>query len=78
MAKAVQEIDWSDITDALPAFFTMLLIPLTFSIAHGLAIGVIVYAVAKTAAGRRKQVHWLIYALAGAFALQYAFLPVSL
>jgi AGZA family xanthine/uracil permease-like MFS transporter len=77
MTKAVAEIDWSDLTEALPAFFTMLLIPLTFSISHGLAIGVIVYAVVKTAAGRGREVHWLIYALAAAFALQYALLPVS-
>jgi AGZA family xanthine/uracil permease-like MFS transporter len=47
MAKAVQETDWSELTDAPPAFFTMLLIPLSFSISHGPAIGVIMYALVK-------------------------------
>jgi len=76
MVRAVKDIRWEDMTEAIPAFFTMLLMPLTFNISHGLAVGIIVYAVVKTGARRWKEVHWLMYALAGAFVLRYAFLPV--
>jgi adenine/guanine/hypoxanthine permease len=76
MIRAVREIDWPDATEALPAFFTILLMPFTFNISHGLAAGIVVYAVAKLAAGRGREVHWLMYALAVLFVLRYAFLPV--
>jgi AGZA family xanthine/uracil permease-like MFS transporter len=75
MVRAVREIDWSDLTEAAPAFFTALLMPLTFNISHGLAAGIVVYALVKTAARRWREVHWLIYALAVLFVLRYAFLP---
>lgn len=76
MVRAVREIDWSDITEAAPAFFTALLMPLTFNISHGLAAGIVVYALVKLAAGRGREVHWLMYGLAVLFVLRYAFLPV--
>ncbi|PYQ55104.1 MAG: hypothetical protein DMF53_28580 [Acidobacteria bacterium] len=75
MVRAVKEIDWSDMTEAAPAFFTALLMPLTFNISHGLAAGIIVYALVKLAARRGREVHWLMYALAVLFLLRYAFLP---
>ncbi|HEX9940389.1 MAG TPA: NCS2 family permease, partial [Thermoanaerobaculia bacterium] len=75
MVRAVREIDWSDLTEAAPAFFTALVMPLTFNISHGLAAGIVVYALVKTAARRWREVHWLIYALAVLFVLRYAFLP---
>jgi adenine/guanine/hypoxanthine permease len=75
MVRAVREIDWSDLTEAAPAFFTALVMPLTFNISHGLAAGIVVYALAKTAARRWREVHWLMYVLAGLFLLRYALLP---
>lgn len=75
MVQAVREIDWSDPTEAAPAFFTALLMPLTFNISHGLAAGIVVYAVVKLAARRGREVHWLMYALAVLFLLRYALLP---
>jgi adenine/guanine/hypoxanthine permease len=75
MVRAVKEIEWSDMTEAAPAFFTALLMPLTFNISHGLAAGIIVYALVKLAARRGREVHWLMYALAVLFLLRYAFLP---
>ncbi len=62
----MREIDWDDPTEAAPAFFTALLMPLTFNISHGLAGGIVVYALVKTAAGRWREVHWLMYAAGGA------------
>jgi AGZA family xanthine/uracil permease-like MFS transporter len=76
MMRAVREIEWPDATEALPAFFTILLMPFTFNISHGLAAGIVVYALAKLASGRGREVHWLMYALAVLFVLRYAFLPV--
>ena len=75
MVRAVREIDWSDTTEAAPAFFTALLMPLTFNISHGLAAGIIVYVVSKVAARRWREAHWLMYVLAGLFLLRYALLP---
>jgi AGZA family xanthine/uracil permease-like MFS transporter len=75
MVRAVREIDWSDMTEAAPAFFTALLMPLTFNISHGLAAGIVVYVLVKMAARRWSEVHWLMYVLAVLFVLRYAFLP---
>jgi adenine/guanine/hypoxanthine permease len=75
MVRAVREIDWSDLTEAAPAFFTAILMPLTFNISHGLAAGIVVYALAKLAARRGREVHWLMYVLAVLFVLRYALLP---
>ena len=47
MAGGLKLIDWDDITDAAPAIVTALTMPLTFSIAHGIALGFITYAVIK-------------------------------
>jgi AGZA family xanthine/uracil permease-like MFS transporter len=75
MVRAVREIDWSDATEAAPAFFTAILMPLTFNISHGLAAGIVVYALVKLAARRGREVHWLMYVLAVLFVLRYALLP---
>jgi adenine/guanine/hypoxanthine permease len=75
MVRAVAEIDWADPTEAAPAFFTAILMPLTFNISHGLAAGIVVYALVKLAARRGREVHWLMYVLAVLFVLRYAFLP---
>jgi adenine/guanine/hypoxanthine permease len=76
MVRAVREIDWTDTTEAAPAFFTALLMPLTFNISHGLAAGIVVYVLVKLAARRWREVHWLMYVLAVLFVLRYALLPV--
>jgi AGZA family xanthine/uracil permease-like MFS transporter len=76
MVRVVREIEWDDPTEAAPAFLTALLMPLTFNITHGLAAGIFVYTLAKLAAGRRREIHPLIAALAVLFVLRYAFLPV--
>jgi AGZA family xanthine/uracil permease-like MFS transporter len=74
MMRCITKIDWSEYSDAIPAFLTLIVMPLTFSIAHGLAIGFISYAVIKALSGRAKEVHWLVYFLAALFALRYIFI----
>lgn len=66
MAKSLRDLDWEDITDYAPAIITALSMPLTFSIASGIGIGFITYAVIKLLAGKAGQVSgavWLIAAL---------------
>ena len=74
MMQNIKKIKWEDFTEAIPAFLTIILMPLTFSIANGLALGFISYPLVKVAAGRSKEVHWLVYILAGIFLLRYIFL----
>jgi AGZA family xanthine/uracil permease-like MFS transporter len=72
MIRAVREVDWMDFTEALPAFLTMALMPLTFSITDGMAVGFITYALLKLVTGRGKEVNWLIYLFAVLFVVRYA------
>jgi AGZA family xanthine/uracil permease-like MFS transporter len=67
----VVRIEWGDITEAVPAFLTLALMPMTFNISHGLAAGFVSYAGMKLAAGRGREVHWLVYVIAVLFALRY-------
>jgi len=74
MMKCVSRIDWTEYSDAIPAFLTLIVMPLTFSISHGLAVGFISYPVVKALSGRGREVHWLVYLLAGLFVLRYIFI----
>jgi len=71
MMKCIKRIDWDDYSEAIPAFLTLIIMPLTSSIAHGLAIGFISYPLIKALSGRAKEVHWLVYSLAALFVLRY-------
>lgn len=66
MVSPVKEIDFSDYTEAIPAFLTMIIMPLTFSIAEGIVFGVLSYIVLKAATGKFKQIPILTY-FVGAF-----------
>ena len=74
MLRNVRHIRWDDATEAIPAFLTMLLMPLTVSITDGIAFGFISFAVLKVSAGRVSDVDWLVFLFAGLFVLRYAFL----
>ncbi|MEW6127735.1 MAG: NCS2 family permease [Acidobacteriota bacterium] len=72
MMRNVRDIDWDDFTESLPAFLTMAMIPLTFSITDGIAFGFIAYALLKLVSGRWREAHWLVYLFAFLFVLRYA------
>lgn len=74
MLRAVLDVAWDDPTEAVPAFVTLVAMPLTFSIANGLALGFITYPVIKVIAGRSREVTVLVYALAALFILRFAYL----
>jgi len=71
MMKSVSLIQWDDVTEAIPAFLTIAIIPLTLSITDGVAFGFISLAVLKIVSGKAKQVHWLIYFFAALFIIRY-------
>ncbi len=74
MMRSVTAIRWDDLTEAIPALLTMLAMPLTFSIANGLALGFIFYPLLKLLTGRGREVSPLVYVLAVVFVLRYAYL----
>ncbi len=76
MLRNVVHIDWDDITESLPAFLMLLMMPLTFSITEGFAFGFISYSFLKLITGKGKQVHWLIYLFAVLFVIRYVWLTV--
>ena len=69
MMKSVQAIPFSDVSEGFPAFLIIACIPLTSSIADGLAFGFIAYPLAKAAVGKWRQVPALLYWIAGLFLL---------
>ena len=74
MMSAVKEIDFSDSTEYAPAVITIAAMPLTFSIAHGIAFGFIAYAGIKLLAGRLSDVRPAVAILAALFVAKFAFL----
>jgi AGZA family xanthine/uracil permease-like MFS transporter len=74
MLTVVKVMNWEDMTIAIPAFLTIVTIPLTFSITNGIGIGFVSYVIVKALSGKFKDVHPLMYFVALAFALYFAFL----
>jgi AGZA family xanthine/uracil permease-like MFS transporter len=74
MLHSITKIDWRDYTESIPAFMVIILMPLSFSIATGIAFGFISYAALKLFTGRGRQVSWLIYLLAVLFILRFVYL----
>ena len=71
MLRNVTQIDWEDITESIPAFLTMLMMPLSFSITDGIGFGFISLAFLKLVTGRRKEIHPVIYYFAFFFIACY-------
>ena len=74
MMSHVAEIDWNQYVIAIPAFLTILAIPLTFSIANGLAFGFTAYALLRILRGEFRRVNWLVYVLAALFLIRFYYL----
>jgi AGZA family xanthine/uracil permease-like MFS transporter len=72
MARGLRAVEWDDAAEAIPAFLVVVGVPLTFSIADGLALGFIAHPLLRAATGRRPGA--LLTAIAALFALRYAFL----
>jgi AGZA family xanthine/uracil permease-like MFS transporter len=77
MVASASRIDWDEPRVAVPAFLTILTIPLTYSIATGLSFGIISFAVLELATGRGRRQHWMLYLLAVLFLLRFVYLHGS-
>ena len=77
MTESIGRVIWSDFTEAIPAFVTLLATPLTFSIATGLSLGLISYTLVKVAAGRFREVSPVIWILTLLFIFRYAYLAAE-
>lgn len=74
MATNLKFVEWDQIEIAIPAFFTVLMMPLTYSIATGIAVGFIFYPITMLVKGRVKEIHPIMYILAVIFILYFTFL----
>lgn len=76
MMGMVREIDFDDLSEAIPAFITMIAMPFMYSISEGIALGIISYVVTQLVTGkaREKNIHWILYFLAAAFLLKHIFI----
>jgi AGZA family xanthine/uracil permease-like MFS transporter len=74
MLQEVRHVAWDDPTEAIPAFLTLVIMPLTLSITEGIAFGFVAVSLLKPATGRAREVHWLIYLFAALFVARYAWL----
>jgi len=74
MISVVSEIEWHDPEIAIPAFLTMMTIPLTFSIANGLAFGFTAFTLLKVLRGKFRAVNWLVYLLTALFIARFVYL----
>jgi AGZA family xanthine/uracil permease-like MFS transporter len=77
MMGAISEIAWDEPLDAVPAFLTLVMIPLTFSIANGLAFGITAYAVLKLATGKATKADWMLMVLGALFVIRFAYLAAA-
>ncbi len=74
MVSAVSEIGWQDPEIAIPSFLIMMAIPLTYSIANGLAFGFTAFTLMKVARGKFREVSWFVYVLTALFIARFAYL----
>ena len=76
MTSSLGDMDWSDLTEAGPVLITTIMMPLSFSIANGIALGFIAYPIIKLLAGRVNEVSVSVWALAIMFALKFIFFGI--
>ena len=74
MIGALVEVDWADPGVAIPAFLTVVIIPLSYSIANGLAFGITSYAAITLVRGKARPKDWLLFLLAGLFIFRFIYL----
>ncbi|MCD1570655.1 MULTISPECIES: NCS2 family permease [Agromyces] len=77
MMGQIREIKFDKFAVALPAFLTIVTMPLTYSIANGIGVGFISWALVNAASGRARKVHWLMWVVAAGFALYFVRGPIE-
>jgi len=74
MMSGIKNIKWKDMSEAIPAYLAMIIMPLSFSITEGIAFGFISYTILKVARGDALRIHWIIYAVSALFLFRYIWL----
>ena len=74
MMPSIKRIHWDDYCKAIPAFITIVMMPLAYSISDGILIGVITYVACHAVAGRFKDISITMWVLAILFILKYIFI----
>ena len=74
MMSPIKEIDWSDYSEAIPAFITAVMMPLSYSIAHGILLGIIAYVIINACSKNIKKISVTMWVLAVLFILRYIFM----
>lgn len=77
MMRGLSEVKWTDQSTAVPVFLTVISMPLMFSIANGIALGLISFVAIALFTGRARSVHWLMWALAILLVCRYAWLATG-
>ncbi|TCB68646.1 NCS2 family permease [Acinetobacter sp. ANC 4178] len=73
MIQGITHIEWDDITEAVPAFLTIVFMPFAYSIADGIAMGFISYALIKLCTGKASTVPYMVWIVAVLWAIKFAF-----
>lgn len=76
MMMQVGQIKWNDFSVALPAFLTIVTMPLTYSIANGIGVGFISFALLSLFAGKAKDIHWIMWLISALFVVYFAQGPI--
>lgn len=77
MAGQLRAVDWDDWTIGFPSFLALILMPFTYSITNGIGAAVISFVVLRTAAGRVREIHWLMWTIALVFTAYFATNPIE-
>jgi AGZA family xanthine/uracil permease-like MFS transporter len=77
MISQIRTLEWDDMSLVIPAFLTIALMPFTYSITNGIGAGVVSYVLLRTAVGRRREVHPLMWVIAVAFVVYFALEPLQ-
>ena len=77
MLGNIRDVDFSDMSNALPAFCTIVFMPFTYSIANGVAFGLITYCLMKLTTGRKQDVKALTLMISAVFIVRYAFMTLG-
>ena len=78
MTGSITKINWDDPAESIPSFLTILFIPLSFSIAEGLAVGFITYPILKAIQGKAHETDVTVWILAAVFLLRFVFLALEI
>ena len=76
MTSSFKEIQWDDLSEAIPAFFAGIFMALCYSISYGIAMGFITYCIVKVCKGKAKEVHPILWVVTALFVLNFILLAV--